>query len=128
MKRTAKRFGKVPGEAASAKAGRDSSHGRAMVTPAPRRTVRREMRLAEFSVRWAILFTFLFRGSGLRQIGFLSVQELGSFDYGFQQRSKVITIRRQRGLHALNDRFIGEQERPAESVAQQFTAEIIQKI
>src|SRR5438128_2319640 len=61
MNRTAKRFGKAAADLESAKAGKDSSHGKAMVTPAPRRTARREMRCAEFGFRLGILFTFLSR-------------------------------------------------------------------
>ena len=68
MNRTPKRFGKAPASVVSAKAGSDSSHGSAMVTPAPRRTVRREMRLADFFVRSDILFTFLFWGIRLRRL------------------------------------------------------------
>src|SRR6476619_5321342 len=62
MKTTAKRFGRapVPVVVGSAKQGRDSSHGRAMVTPAPRRTVRREIESADFFVLLGILFTSLF--------------------------------------------------------------------
>jgi hypothetical protein len=54
MNITAKRFGNeawfVASDAVPAKAGRDSSHGTAMVTPAPARTLRREMPLADFFV------------------------------------------------------------------------------
>ena len=67
MNSTPKRFGKAAGEVVSAKAGSDSSHGSAMVTPAPRRTVRREMRWADFGVRFGILIHLsVLRNPGLR--------------------------------------------------------------
>ena len=83
MNRTAKRFGKAAGELVEpAKAGRDSSHGSAIVTPAPRKTVRREMRRGEFCVRWDILITcFLLTLLGghigpLVELGAALIQEL----------------------------------------------------
>src|SRR4051812_26260248 len=62
MKMAAKRLGNGAGEVVSAKAGRDSSHGRAMVTPAPYRSLRRETP-CDFSVRFDIGFTFLRRAT-----------------------------------------------------------------
>src|SRR5258708_32460458 len=102
MNRTAKRFGNVAGEAAA----KDSSHGNAMVTPAPRRTARREMLWADFEVRSSILFTCLF-------LGILDsfVQELRTGDNRLHQRSEAIPFRGQLGLHALKGELIGELER-----------------
>src|SRR6202795_1951031 len=57
-KTTPNRFGNAAGVAVSAKASRDSSHGNAMAQPAPRSTVRREMRGAEFLVDSGIFLTF----------------------------------------------------------------------
>src|SRR5260370_20522030 len=61
MNRTAKRFGKASGPVEAAKAGRDSSHGKAMVTPAPRRTVRREIRSEEHTSELQSHLNLLFR-------------------------------------------------------------------
>src|ERR1017187_9745477 len=89
MKRTAKRFGKAAADPVSAKARREGSHGRAIVTPAPRRTARREMRGAECwvargvdrGVDWDILVTFPGLGIGLHaRIEYASVQELRARD------------------------------------------------
>src|SRR5207247_2019375 len=113
MNRTAKRFGKAPGAVVSANDGRDSSHGKAMVTPAPRRTARREMRLADFSIRLSILFTFPYLG-----VKASFIQELRACDNGLDHWSEAISIRTQFGLHALDRGFVGELERPAQSVCQ----------
>ena len=59
MNRTAKRFGKTGAEVTPAKLGNDSSHGKAMVTPAPRRTARREKRRTAVIFGSRILFIFL---------------------------------------------------------------------
>src|SRR5687767_221914 len=56
MKSTAKRFGKGELDVVAANADKDSSHGSAIVTPAPRRTVRRE---SFMSPDLLLLFTFV---------------------------------------------------------------------
>src|ERR1017187_1404472 len=129
MKRTAKRFGKVAADGVSAKAVREGSHGRATVTPAPRRTARREMRWAEFCVGWGILFTFLLMGIGLfARLGISSVQELRAGDNGLYEGREPIAIRGQLALHVLHGEIVGDRERTAQSVGQQFPAEIIQVV
>src|ERR1700761_5378587 len=67
MKSTAKRLGKGAGVLESAQAESEGSHGKAMVTPAPRNTVRREKRRAERGVKWDIEFTFPSWGSLFRE-------------------------------------------------------------
>src|SRR5262245_20919981 len=101
MNRTPNRFGKAPAVVVSAKA-TDGSHGRAMVTPAPRRIARRVIGLACFEVRLGILFTFLCGLWGRGGFGAALVQELRAGDDGFDQGTKSIAVRRQPGLHALN--------------------------
>src|SRR5262245_23628380 len=91
MNRTPKRFGGAAGLVVSANA-RDSSHGRPIATPAPRRMVRRE----RFDEDLRILFTFLFLGSG----GSL-VEKLRAGDNRLHKRGEPIPVRRQPGLHLL---------------------------
>src|SRR5450432_3341787 len=134
MNSTAKRFGKAAGAGESAKAGWDASHGRAMVTPAPRSTARREILLSDFGadsgtdsgVRLRISFTF----PGCLHWGICSplVQKLRARNNDLHQWSEAVTVRSQFGLHSLHHEFIGEQERPAESEGQQFTAEIVEEV
>src|SRR5579862_4196096 len=69
MNSTPNRFGNADAGGVSAKACKDSSHGNAMVTPAPRRTVRREMRGVLFSVS---------RSVGCLRITYLSLHPLFS--------------------------------------------------
>src|ERR1051325_2933679 len=124
MNKTAKRFGKAAaGEVVSAKTGRDSSHGKAMATPAPRRTVRREMPPASFFVRLGILFAFLSCG-----ICAALVHELWACDDGLDQRSEPIAFHRHTGYHTLNRGFIGKHQGPAQRVSQQFPAEIVDEV
>src|SRR5947209_7497836 len=75
---TPKRFGNAPAPAVAALAANDSSHGRAMVTPAPRRIARRAIRWEEDFVESGILFAFLSIG-----IEISAVQELRAGDDGF---------------------------------------------
>ena len=72
---------------ARAKQGSDSSHGKAMVTPAPRRTVRREMESADFFVDLACYSPFLLLG-GFWRIWSSFIQELRTGDDGLHQRAK----------------------------------------
>src|SRR5207247_525391 len=101
----------------------DSSHGKAIVTPAPARTVRREMRLADFFIRSGISFTFLFWGICLSFI-----YELRAGDYRLHQSREAVIIRGQHISHALNGGFIGEQQRPVQRICQQFPSEIVNEI
>src|SRR5690242_4697258 len=111
MNRTAKRFGNAAGAVVSAKTGRDSSHGKAMVTPAPARTLRREMPSADFFVRMGILF----RPS--------LVHELRAGNDCLYQRSEAITIGREHASHPLHGGLVGQHQRPAKAVGQQLPAE-----
>src|SRR5258708_4152116 len=105
MNKTAKRFGKVAGGVVPANAGRDSIHGKAIVTPAPTSALRRVMPLTELLVRFGILAAFLLRGMRASL-----VHELRAGDNRFHHWSETITIRSQRGSHMFNSGFIGEQE------------------
>src|SRR5688572_24770987 len=103
MKSTAKRLGK--GElGVAANADMDSSHGNAMVTPAPRRTVRRDS---------LISLAFLH--------GRAFLQELRAGDDGLDQRAESIVIRRELRVHPLDERLIRQQKRAAQGVYQHFT-------
>src|SRR5579871_1250564 len=79
--------------------GMDSSQGRAMATPTPRRTVRRSMRESvgfmdgsSLSFPWIISATF--------------VQELRTGDNGPNQAFKAVIIRNEPGLHRCDGRLI----------------------
>src|SRR5947199_5237597 len=89
MKSTPNRLGKVPGAVVSPKAGRDSSHGSAIATPAPRRIVRREIGAVDFFVRFDMLFTFLLWW------GFNTsfVQELWTGHDALDQRADTVAVR-----------------------------------
>src|ERR1700686_4077341 len=108
MNRTAKRFGKAAGEEVSAKAERDSSHGKATVTPAPRSTVRRETLRMDFGIRFTSLF-LLFGGDSP------PVEELRAGNYCLHQRREAVIIRNELSLHLLDHGFVGELEGSAKS-------------
>src|SRR6516225_8619023 len=128
MKSAANRLGKLSGVAVSAKAESDSSHGNAIVTPAPRSTARREMRFEDSCVGRGISVTLLLEIGLFDQIGISPVQKLGTRHEGLDEHGKPVAITDEPGFHPLNERFIGELERPAQSIAEQFPAEIIEKI
>src|SRR5579862_8431653 len=96
MNMTPKRFGKTVGAVGSPNTGSDSSQGRATATPAPRRTVRREMRGEEFCVVFGILVHLslvyiLGKRGGLRRsffkrLGISLIQKLRAGDDGLDQR------------------------------------------
>src|SRR5215470_9276129 len=99
MKTTAKRFGGLVARVASVVApqdGIDSSHGSAMVTPAPRRKVRRED---------GILFTSLNGGFG-PSLG----QELGTCNNLFHHRVETVAVRCQFGTQGLDGRLVGQDQ------------------
>ena len=95
-----------------------------MVTPAPRRTVRRVMVSGDFFVSIGMLiqpfWTRVCRGS--------SIQELLAGHNAFHHRAKAVVVGRQPGSHLLNSRFIGKHDRPAQRIGEQFPAKIIDKI
>ena len=78
---------------------------------------------ADFFVRSGISFTFLFRGRGASFI-----HELRAGDNGLDQGGEAIVVGSQHGSHTLHGGFIGEQERPAKSVCEEFSAEIVNEI
>jgi hypothetical protein len=93
MKTTAKRFGNGAGDATSAKES-DSSHGNAIVTPAPRRTVRREIPRANFLFfGCGILITSLgYRSVLLGRPAASSMQELRAGYDCLNQRAELVVI------------------------------------
>src|SRR5215471_16420779 len=123
MNSTPKRLGYAPGEVVAPKTGMDSSHGSAMATPAPRRIVRREMGSVDLLVRAGMLFSLPFRG-----IGTSSVDKLRAGDNGFHQLAEVVAIGGEDGSHAFHCDFVGEHQRTAKSIGEQFAAEVIDEI
>src|SRR4051812_34837628 len=107
MKSTPNRFGNVPGAVVSPKAGRDSSHGSAIATPAPRRIVRREIGAVDFLVRFDMLFTFLLWGFDSSFI-----QELWTGHDGFDEGPDTVTIRNGDVPHLQHRRLVGKHQRP----------------
>src|SRR5215467_2591335 len=117
MKTTAKRFGGFAASVASVVApqdGIDSSHGSAMVTPAPRRKVRRED---------GMLLTSLNGGFG-PSLG----QELGTCDNLFHHGVETVTVGAQFGAHGLDGRFVGQDQATAERIHHQFAAQRIDEV
>src|SRR5213594_4831001 len=119
---TPKRFGNAVA-AGDALAAKDSSHGRAIVTPAPRRTARLAIRRADGCVRSGISFTFLFVG-----IGDSLRQELRARDNRFDQSSHAEISLGQFRAHPVDQQLVRKYERAAERVHQQFPAEIVEEI
>src|SRR5215208_690072 len=97
MNRTANRFGKGELDGVAANADSESSHGSAMVTPAPRRTVRRDN-----------FISLPLSGCG----AFL--QELRARDDGFDQSAESIAARRELVIHPLNQRLVRKLQRSAQ--------------
>src|SRR5215467_3384456 len=123
MNSTPKRLGYAPGEVVAPKTGMDSSHGRAMATPAPRRIVRREMGSVNLLVRAGMLFGLPFRG-----IRTSSVDELRAGDNGFHQLAEAVAVGGEDGSHTFHCDFVGEHQRTAKSIGEQLAAEVIDKI
>src|ERR1700730_11700866 len=120
MKSTAKRFGKAPpGAVVAAKADNDSSHGRHIVTPTPRSTVRRSI----LGCVRSILVRLFARG-----IGSAFRQALRAGDNGLDQGTHAIPARGESRVHPLTERLIREQQGAAQRVYQHFTVEIVQEI
>ena len=72
-----------------------------MAQPAPRSTVRREMRGVSFLVDFGISITFWIPLRPFRaKLGTRAVQKLRAGDDGLYQRIKPILFRREPGLHA----------------------------
>ena len=95
-----------------------------MVTPAPRRTVRRESfisHLSDISRGGPTL-----RAAPRPERSFL--QELRARHDGLDQRAESIAVRRELRVHPLDERFIREQQRPAKGVYQHFTTKVVQKV
>src|SRR5688500_15007734 len=101
MNSTAKRLGNTCAVVVLAIQGSDSSHGRAMVTLATRRTVRRE-------TGWADIFV-LITSRFLCVQGFRPsfTQELRAGDDCLYQRAEMIPVGGQCRSHTLNCRLVG---------------------
>src|SRR5262249_22706358 len=121
MKITPTRFGGAAVAPVSANIGSDSSHGRAMVTPAPRSTVRREMAEADLR-RLDMSFTF--------RRGWCStfIAELWTGYDGLDHRMEAVAIGGERGAHLIDQRLVGEQQRAAERVDEQLAAHVVEKV
>ena len=108
-----------------AKAGSDSSQGRAIVTPAPRRTVRREMRSADFcrSIR-TCSFTFLLLAASARRLfrncGLVTMVSTRARS-GSRSRPSVACICSTVGSSE-------SMQRPAEGVGQQLAAQVVDEL
>src|SRR5712692_10589635 len=116
MKSTAKRFGNAAPDGVAgvaARADKDSSHGRHIVTPTPRSAARRSILLCVGS---AILVRL-----SAQRIGGAFSQELRAGDDGLDQGTHAISARGESRVHPLNERFIREQQGPAQRVYQHFT-------
>src|SRR5690349_14969758 len=126
MNSTAKRLGKAGADPVSANAESEGSHGSAMVTPAPRRTARREILGAELRVGSGMLTTFpgLLRIWIHARIEYAAVEELRAGDDSLYQGIEAVSVGGQARLHFLHEEFVGEQERAVQSVRQQLAAEI----
>ena len=125
MKSTANRFGNGE-EDVWANADIDSSHGSAMVTPAPRRTVRRDSFISiPFLLRVA-LGLLLARAAPRPVRTFL--QELRARYNRFYKRAESITVRRHPVVHALDQRLVREEQRAAQRVHEHFTTKVVQKV
>src|SRR5579884_428621 len=106
MNSTAKRFGNAAGERVSAAAWSDSSQGSATVTPAPRKTARRDS---------VILLPFVNT----------SVQELRASDNGLDQGIETVIRGGEPCLHRLYESLVGLHGRAAELVSKQFARDVI---
>src|ERR1051326_6050707 len=122
MNSTAKRFGNSSGGAPHAF--RDSSHGKATVTPAPRRTVRREIRDAGFGVRLGMDSPFSVKGGG-RSRG-SDIQKLRAGNDGFHQAAEAIFVGLKLRLHLGNQRIIRDDQGPSQRERQQLAAKRVQ--
>src|SRR5215471_8107084 len=117
MNRTPKRLG----YGASANAGSDSSHGSAMVTPAPRSTVRREMRR---DISATSCLGCRLQAGGLRYF----VQELRAGNNGINQGGEAVVARREAALHTVDQRIVGELQRAAEAIDEQLARNVVDEV
>ncbi len=103
----------------SAKAGSDCSQGRAMVTPAPRSTARREI-LRE------VMFIHLSLSSGSLGVRTSLVQELRAGDDRLHQFGTICSRSpARRASMRSTSQLVGELQRAVQRIRQQFAAEVI---
>src|SRR3954454_6292897 len=110
MNSTPKRFGNGSGAALAANAGSDSSHGSAMVTPAPASTLRRVIPWTDFFVLSGILSASHLGGFTYIRIRTSLVHELRTRDNCLHHPRETVAIRGQRGLHAVHRHVVGEHQ------------------
>src|SRR5580698_9525789 len=123
------RLGNADGGGTSAKACSDSSQGNATVQPAPRSTARREMGNANLLVSRDMLVHLSsgdLRWRRGRRDSFVS--ELRAHDNGFHHRIEAVAVRGQVGLHAMDQRFVGELQRAIERVTEQLAAKVVEEL
>src|SRR5580692_1939917 len=124
-----KRVGNADGGGTSANACSDSSHGNATVQPAPRSTARREMGNANLLVSRDMLVhlsrDYLHWSRGRRDS---LVSELRAHDNGFHHRIETVAVPGQVGLHAIDERFVGELQRAIERVTEQLAAKAVEEL
>src|SRR5690349_7543468 len=101
MNTTAKRLGSGPVFVAAPQTGIDSSHGSAIVTPAPRRKTLRD------GCDPGMLFPFLYGAFGPAPI-----QKLGTRDDALDQRPEMISIGGQPGAHLFDGGLIRHHKLP----------------
>ena len=56
------------------------------------------------------------------------IPELRAQDDGFDQRIKTIALRGKIGLHGIDQRFVGELQRPIERVSEQLAAKVVDEL
>src|SRR5438309_7701634 len=101
MKMTTKRLGRASGLPVTPNAENDSSHGSAMVTPAPCRMARREMREAEFFRRVGMSIALLPRRARGRSGGSF-VSKLSTGNDGLHQRQEAVAAGSGSGFHLID--------------------------
>src|SRR5690242_9206986 len=112
MKITPNRLGNAAPAGVSPNARNDSSHGSAMVTPAPRSTARREMRSAILFRRFGISIPSMLRRT-LRPCRFhhrpaALVAELRAAHDTLHQRREPVAVGRHPAAHLLHQGLVGK--------------------
>src|SRR5690349_1097214 len=117
MKSAAKRFGNLVVPTALSSTGvsapqtrTDSSHGNAMVTPTPRRNVRRD------SFQVLLFIRLVPRQIRLRP----RIQKLRARDDAFDEHAEAMIARSELRFHLSHERFITQNECSAEAISEQL--------
>src|SRR3954470_7174722 len=115
MKTTAKRLG---ASVVAPQTGRDSSHGSAMVTPAPRRNIRRD--------GCDLLMLLTFRGRALFEHA--TGPKLRTSNDRVDQGLETIVVGGELAAEFFEGRLVGEDQAAAEGIGEQFAAEVVDEI